>query len=59
MSKNIYEKYGIIITRFWGFWGGEERGMCYQINVGGEFVQLTKDEFKDFSYDLEAIAVDE
>jgi hypothetical protein len=44
MGTVIYDKYGINIKRFYG---GTERGTCYQITIGSENVQLTENEFSD------------
>ena len=45
MSRNIFEKYGILVGKFYG---GYKRGTCYQITIKDKFVQLTEIEFLIF-----------
>jgi len=40
MSKNFYEKYGLILT---SFYGGEGRERCLQLNISGTYIQLDRE----------------
>jgi len=42
MSTTIYEKNGLTITRYWG---GNEQGLCYQVNMDGIYRKMTASEF--------------
>jgi len=44
MGTVIYEKQGIQVKRFYG---GDQRGICYQITTSEGYVQLTEKQFKD------------
>ncbi len=45
MGTIIYDKNNVAITRFYG---GTDRGVCYQITVGWEYTQLCGDDMKKF-----------
>ena len=50
MGTQLFQKNGIAVNRFYG---GQERGVCYQITIIGSdnkyyWVQLTEDQFKEF-----------
>ena len=42
MGTVIYEKYGLQVKRFYG---GDKRGVCYQITLGKAYVQLTTKQY--------------
>ena len=60
MGTKIFEKYGIHVKRFYG---GEDRGVCYQITVnrfeGCAWTQLTRKEYEDLLYCLTDSVVNE
>jgi len=45
MGTKLWDNYGIQVKRFYG---GELRGVCYQITIGDQYVQLTSQEFRIF-----------
>lgn len=47
MSTKIYDKNGIHVTRFYG---GQYRGICYQIDTTMRFAVLRKEEFIKFIF---------
>lgn len=49
MGTTLYDKNGINIRRFYG---GDERGVCYQITIGKEYVQLTGEQFIEFLFNV-------
>lgn len=56
MSKDVYEKNGLLITRFWG---GEHRGPCLQINVlHNSYVVLTRAEWRAMVEEVESGGMD-
>ena len=49
MGTTVFERHGIKVTRFYG---GKERGQCFQINLASGYVQLTKQEYQRLVLDL-------
>ena len=49
MGTEIYEINGFAITRFFG---GKERGSCYQLTLNREYIHLTEAEFEKMLYDV-------
>jgi len=47
MSTDIYrnEEIGLVVTRFWG---SSKRGVCFQITMHEDYVQLNKKQFRNF-----------
>jgi len=52
MSTTLVDRKGVNVTQFWG---GNRRGVCYQLNAGGQFVQLTAAQLKVVLLDLAAV----
>jgi hypothetical protein len=42
MGTIIYEKDGFQVTRFWG---GDDRGQCYQLTTSEGYIQVRRDQF--------------
>lgn len=53
MGTKIWDNYGIQVKRFYG---GRLRGVCYQVTIGDQYVQLTGQEFKIFLTETMAAA---
>ena len=56
MGTVIYDKNGVHIKRFYG---GEKRGMCYQISIPDKYIQLTQKEFNILSKRLDSYVTTE